>query len=228
MEDLGLKELFDFIVEKLFLLTFIIIIVCLVGCMYSLFLQKPMYSSYTTVVLGGDDSKEKAESITQNDVTLNQNLVETYAEIVKSKRVINQVINELKLDISYEGLSNKINVTAVNDTEIIKITVTDSDAVKAKSIANATANYFTNEIVKLYSLNNVNILDKATVAKRPYNISIIKQLIVYVMIGVVIGFGILFVLYYFDRTIKSVEQVEQKLGLPILGSVENYGWRKRR
>ena len=227
MEDLGLKELFDFIKDKFFLLIFIVLIVCLIGCMYSLFVQKPLYSSYTTVVLGGDESKEKTESITQNDITLNQNLVETYAEIVKSKRVINQVINELKLNMSYENLSSKITVTAVNDTEIIKITVTDQDAIKAKNIANTTATYFTNEVVKLYSLNNVNILDKATSAKNPYNISIVKQLIIYTMIGFVVGFGIIFIIYYFDRTIKSAEQIEQKLNLPILGSVENYSRRKR-
>ncbi len=228
MEDLGLKELFDFIMDKIFLLIFIVIMVCIFGCMYGLFIQKPMYASYTTVVLGGDDSKEKTESITQNDITLNQNLVETYAEIVKSKRVLNQVINELNLDLTFDELSNRTNVTAVNDTEIIKITVYDEDAVKAKNIANTMATYFTNEIVKLYSLNNVNILDKATVAKKPYNISIIKQLIIYMMIGMVIGFGILFVIYYFDRTIKSAEQIEQKIKLPILGSVENYGRRKRK
>ncbi|MBR3162054.1 MAG: hypothetical protein IKF19_04920 [Bacilli bacterium] len=228
MEDLGLRELFDFILDKIFLLILIIILVCMLGCVYGLFIQKPIYSSYTTVVLGGDESKEKTESITQNDVTLNQNLVETYAEIVKSKRVLNQVINELKLNLTFDELSRKINVTAVNDTEIIRITVTDENAVTAKNIANTTATYFTSEIVKLYSLNNVNILDKATVAKRPYNISITKQLLIYTMIGIVVGFGILFVIYYFDRTIKSAEQIEQKIKLPILGSVENYGRRKRR
>ena len=153
MEDLGLKELFEYIKEKLGLLISIVIIVCLIGCLYSIFIQKPMYQSYTTVILGSNDSNKK-EGITQNDVMLNQNLVDTYAEVVKSKRVLNQVIKELDLDLTYEGLSNKINVTALNDTEIIKISVVDRDAKKAKNIANVTADYFTREIVKLYSLNN--------------------------------------------------------------------------
>lgn len=221
MEELGLKELFLYIKEKVGLLIFIIIFVCLIGCLYGLFLQKPMYRSYTTVILGGDTkSSSQNQGITQNDVALNKNLVDTYAEVVKSKRVLNQVIKELKLDLSYEGLSSKINVTALNNTEIIKITVSDENAKNAKNIANVIADYFTHEIVKLYSLNNVNILDEATEAKVPYNISIVKQLIVYFMIGIVISFGVLFISYYFDRTIKSVEQVEQKIKLPILGSVE--------
>ena len=221
MDDLGLQELFEYFKEKLGLIVCIVLFICLLGCVYGLFIQKPMYNSYTTVILGGDENdSNNGKSITQNDVMLNQNLVDTYAEVVKSKRVLNQVIDKLKLDLTYEQLNNKINVTALNETEIIKITVTDRDAKKAKNIANVTADYFTREIVKLYSLNNVNILDEATEAVRPYNISIVKQLIVYFMIGCVISFGILFILYYFDRTIKSVEQIEEKIKLPVLGSVE--------
>ena len=220
MEDLGLKELFEYFKEKFGLFVIVIILVCLCGCMYSLFVQKPMYQSYTTVILGSDDSKSGNQSITQSDVMLNQNLVDTYAEVVKSKRVLNQVIRELNLNLSYEELCNKVNVTALNDTEIIKINVIDRNAKMAKNIANVIADYFTHEIVKLYSLNNVNVLDEATESNKPYNINIFKQLVVYFMIGVVVASGILFIIYYFDRTIKSAEQVEQKLKLPILGSVE--------
>ena len=89
-----------------------------------------MYQSYTTVILGS--SANTSNSITQNDINLNKNLVSTYAQIVKSKRVLEQVITQLDLDIEYEELANKISVGSVNDTEIIKISVSDSDAVRAK------------------------------------------------------------------------------------------------
>ena len=72
-------------------------------------------------------------------------------------------------------------------------------------------------------MNNVNILDEATTATSPYNINIVKQLVIYIMIGLVLGCGISFIIFYFDRTIKSVEQVEQKIKLPILGGVQMYG-----
>ena len=126
----------------------------------------------------------------------------------------------LNLNYSYESLHNKITVTALNNTEIIKITVRDADAIKAKNIANVTANYFADEVVDLYNMNNVNILDEATQSKRPFNINISKQLTMYFMMGFILACGILFTIFYFDRTIKSVEQVEQKIKLPILGSVQ--------
>lgn len=219
MEEIDLKELFEFVKSKLGLLAIITVSVCLLGCIYGIFIQKPMYQSYTTVILGGNETSSNS-SITQSDITLNKNLVNTYAEIVKSRRVLDQVIDELNLDISYEALNSQVSVTAVNNTEIIKITVNNVDAIKAKNIANVTANYFAEEVIELYNMNNVNILDEAIEAKNPYNVNVIKQVIIYFMIGFVLSAGILFIIFYFDRTIKSVEQVEQKIKLPILGSVQ--------
>lgn len=221
MEEIDLKELFEYVKNKLGLIIVITVGICLLGCIYGLVFQKPMYKSYTTVILGSN-ATSSSQTITQTDITINRNLVDTYAQIVTSRRVLDQVINELNLDISYESLKSKISVSAVNNTEIIKINAEDKDAIKAKNIANITANYFKKEIVDLYNMNNVNILDEAIQEKNPYNINITKQIIVYFMIGLILAIGIVFVVFYFDRTIKSAEQVEQKIKLPILGSVEEY------
>lgn len=217
MEEIDLKELFEFVKNKLGLLIIITVGICLLGCVYGLFLQKPMYKSYTTIILSGSDSQ-----ITQSELSLSKSLVDTYAEIVKSRRVLEQVIEELNLDTTYEKLSNKISVTSVNNTEIIKIIVTDTDPTEAKNIANVTANYFTKEVVDLYKVNNVNVLDEANTTNIPYNINVAKQIIIYLFIGFIIGAGVLFIIFYFDRTIKSAEQIEQKIKLPILGSVEEF------
>lgn len=217
MEEIDLKELFTFVKTKLGLLIIITVGVCLIGCIYGLFIQKPMYQSDTTVILSTDSS-----SITQSDITLNKNLVSTYAEIVKSRRVLDQVIEELNLDTKYEDLYEQISVSSVNDTEIIRITVEDEDAIKAKNIANVTANYFTEEVVELMGINNVKILDEAIETEKPYNINVVKQIIIYFMVGFILAAGVLFVIFYFDRTVKSIEQVEQKIKLPILGGVQEY------
>ena len=222
MEEIDLKELLDFFKGKIALLIIITAGVCMLGTVYGIFIQKPMYKSYTTVILGGNETNSNT-SITQSDITLNKNLVETYAQIVKSRRVLLQVINKLNINMSYESLYSKITVTALNNTEIIKITVEDYDAIRAKNIANVTANIFAEEVVKLYNMNNVNILDEAFESVKPFNINVVKQVVIYFVIGFVLGAGILFVIFYFDRTIKSVEQIEQKIKLPILGSVQQYG-----
>ena len=223
MEEINLGELFDYFKSKFWLWLVIAIGVCMLCVMYAVFIQKPMYSSSTTVILGGS-----SETITQNDITINKNLVNTYAEIVKSRRVLEQVIDELSLDLSYGELSSSITVEPVTNTEIIKIIVNSDDSIEAMNIANSTANHFSKEVKELYNMNNVNILDSAIESQKPYNINIPKQMCIYLMLGSVTAFGVIFMIFYFDRTIKSVEQVEQKIKLPILGSVQEFNSKRGR
>ena len=218
MEEIDLKELFTFVKTKLGILITITSIICLIGCVYGLVIQTPMYQSDTTVIL----SSSTSSTLTQTELSMNKNLVNTYAEIVKSRRVLDQVIEDLNLDMTYNQLNSKISVSAVNNTEIIRITVSDKDAIKAKNIANTTAKHFTEEVTDLYNMNNVDVLDIAIEADKPYNINVIKQVVIYFMIGLVLASGILFIIFYFDRTVKSIEQVEQKIKLPILGGVQEY------
>jgi len=228
MEEINLKDLFNYYMEKLFHIIIITSVVVMIGFIYGVFIQKPKYESSTSLILTGFSNSSEDGSINTNDLSINQKLLATYQQITTSRKVLNQVIEELDLDYNVTDLASKINVTSIADTEIIKITVADEDGIRAKNIANVTANYFAKEVVELYNMNNVEILDEAIATDKPYNINIVKQFIIYLLIGVVIGAAILFIVYYFDRTIKSVEQIEQKIKLPILGSVQelNKGGKK--
>lgn len=227
MEEINLKELFDYFISKISIIIFITLVVAVLGCSYALFLQKPLYKSSTTIVLTRTDT-ENSNTITQNDITLNQKLLSTYREIVKSRRVINQVISSLKLKYTYEELNKDISVTSVQDTELIMINVSNENPEQAKKIADETAKVFTSEIQEMYQIKNISIVDNAVVASRPYNINITKQLIIYLFIGAVLGFGVVFVIYYFDTSIKTVEEVENRLELPILGQIPMKPKRRKR
>ena len=218
MEEIDLKELFEFFKKKIAIIGIIVASVCIVGCVYGLVMKTPLYSSSTTVILIGSDSNS---GMTSSDVTLNKNLVATYAQIVKSRRILDQVIAELKLNIKYEALASSISVSAINNTEIIKIKVSNKNPELARDIANETAEVFVAETGDLTKLDNAVILDKATVSSKPYNINVLKQMVIYFMVGLVLGLGFVFVIFYFDRTIKSTEQIEQKIQTPILGRVQD-------
>ena len=220
METIDIKEMYNYFKSRISIIIMITVIAAIIGGFYGLFLQTPKFQSTTSVILKNDTSQ--GSNLTYNDVTVNKNLVSTYSEIVKSKKILNKVIKNLGLDYSYQELYNMIGVTAVADTEIIKITVTDTNKNNAKVIADEAANVFVEEIPELYNISNVSILDTAEVAEHPYNVNLKKQLALYVMVGLVLGFGTVFLIYYFDRSVKSREQIETKLGLPILGEVQEY------
>lgn len=217
MEEINLKELFDYFIDKIKYIIIATLVCCLIGGIYTKFLTVPMYKSSTTVILG---SNQEGTGITQSDISINNNLVSTYAEIIKSRRVLEQVQKELNESYTYKELASEISVSSINNTQIIKITVSDNNALNAKIIANLVAKVFTVEVPELYNLDNVHILDVAIEEEDPYNINVAKSSIIGGVLGLVISSGIFFVIYYFDRTAKSVEQVEEVLQMPILGSVE--------
>lgn len=220
METIDLKELFEYYKSKFGIVILFVALVGILGCLYGLFIQKPMYKSSTSIVLISE-AKDNSQ-LTYNDVSVNQNLVSTYSEIVKSKRILNQVINNLNLDYSYGALSNNIEVSSVTGTQIIKITVTDENSKTAMKVANEIAKVFSKEIPELYNISNVNVLDTAEVASSAYNVNIAKQSTIFLLAGLVLGLGVVFVMYYFDRSVKNASQIEDKLKLPVLATVREY------
>ena len=220
METIDLKDLFDYYKSKLGVVILFVVLVGILGCLYGLFIQKPMYKSSTSIVLISE-AKDNSQ-LTYNDVSVNQNLVSTYSEIVKSKRVLGQVINNLNLNYTYETLSDNIEVSSVTGTQIIKITVTDENSKTAMKVANEIGKVFAKEIPELYNISNVNILDTAEVAPSAYNVNITKQSAIFLLAGLVLGLGVVFVMYYFDRSVKNASQIEDKLKLPVLATVREY------
>lgn len=218
MEELDLKEILNYFWSKKMYIIIASLIALLLGMVYTIWIQEPQYKSYTTILLKGTESQ-----ITSNDIALNQKLVDAYREIVKSKRVLNKVITNLELTYSYEQLFSKVTVESVNDTEIIKVSVTDGDNITARDITNEIAYVFNNEVVKLYDLQNIGIIDKAEISDAPSNINVIKQLVLALLIGIVLGFAVVFVMFYFDNTLKNTAFIEEKLGLSIVGSIPRDG-----
>lgn len=215
MEEINLKEVYSYFKSKILWILIAIIAIVIIGNVYTIITRVPMYQSNTTIVLVTETTKEKG----QIDYQLSQNLIGTYNQIIKSRNVLNQVIKNLKLKISADELANCISSSSIESTDIIQITVSFDNAKDAKKITDEVANVFAKEIEDIYDLKNVTIIDKAEEAKEPFNVNYVKDNIIYLVIGVVLSFGVVFVMYYFDTSIKSSEIVEEKLGLTVIGVV---------
>lgn len=218
MEELELKDFFKYVLSKQIIVLVCVVISLIIGAFYTFNLKEPMYKSNTTIVLTAEKDSNNG-AITQNDLTINKSLVSTYSEIIKSKKVLKQVIENLDLKLSVAELSSMVSVESISNTEIISITVSNEDSKKAYKIANEIARIFTKEIVSLYNIENVNVVDTAEESKIPYNMNYVKDVIIYILIGFVVGYTIIIVSFYFDNSIKSTEEIETKLKLPILGNV---------
>ena len=220
MEEIDLGELFSYFLQKIYIIIIAVLVCLICGLTYTVFLKEPLYKSDVNLIIVNKDNNSSA---LQSEIIVNQKLASTYRELIGSRRNLKQVIDNLELDYTYDKLNDMISVENVNGTEILKITVASKNSKEAKEIANEIALIFQEEIINIYNLENVSIIDKAEIAKEPYNINIVKDSIIYIGLGLVLSCGIIFMIYYFDNTIKSVEQVEKYLGLPVIGAIPVVG-----
>ena len=216
MESINLREILSYLLQKLWLIIVILLVVFAGGEAYTAFIKTPLYASSTNVVLISDSGNS---NITVNDVTLSNNLVKTYSEIVKSRNVLSKVISELNLGITYEQLAGKVSVSSTTSTQLISIRVSDQDPKEAQRIANKIGKVFKSEIKSIYGIDNVQIVDEAVESTAPYNINILKESIIYFVAGLALGVGAAYLLFMLDKTIKDTETVESKLGLTVIGVV---------
>lgn len=222
MEELDLKEIFRMLWNSRRFIITITIFFVIIAVVYSYVIQTPKYQSYTTIVLTkAENTEDTNSSITQTDVTMNQKLVSTYSEIVKSKTVLAQVISNLQIaDLTEEQLRKSVTVSAVEDTEVIKIIVSNQNPEYAAKIANEIGKVFSEKISDMYKINNVYTLDAAEPSSTPYNIKPAKYIAIAIVAGIFISCAIIIVMGLFDTTVKSAEEIEQALKIPVIAQLE--------
>ncbi len=216
MEEIDLVQLFNYFKSKWFYILFAASLAFCVSSIYVNQFRQLEYTSYTKIILNQASS---SETISNQDINLNQSLVSDYTEIIKSKLVLNQVIDLLDLDIEYEQLTKMISVTGIKDTAIIKISVTHADPNLACDIASTIADVFMKEVGDIYKLDNVSVLDEAEVSAKSSSTSAMKIIAIAIVVGVVVSMGIIFVFFYFDTTIKDEDVIESAVGIPVIGTV---------
>lgn len=214
MEEINLKDLFNYFVSKLMIIGISFLSILLLGTIYSGFIKTPLYKSNANVILVSDTN-----NYSQNELAFNQKIVSTYTKIITSRKVLSQVIDKLNLNYTYEELVKMINVTSETNTELIKINVESKNAKEAYRIANTIVPIFSEEVKNIYNISNVSLLDEAILSKKPYNMNLIKDMAIYSVVGLVLGSGIVFMMFYFDTTVKSKEEIEKKFNISVIGSV---------
>lgn len=214
-ENIEFKRMLDILNNKKRIIALILILFIALGYLYSYYYVVPEYKSTSTLLLIPNDD----ETVTSSDLTLNSGLISTYGNIAKNSKVLKQVINNLNLNIQEGQLLSKIEINIIKDTHIMEISVSDTDPQMATNITKELSNVFLNEIKQIYNLNNIGIVDEAQLPDTPYNINHIKDMFVFVCMGIVVSFAYIVIIYLFDNTIKKEEDIEEYIKIKSLGSV---------
>ena len=185
---------------------------------YSAFLAKKEYQSTSRIYVVSRQNQDN-NALTNSDLQAGAYLVKDYREIILSQNVLSQAIEELKLDMTPAELSKKISVSVPTDTRILSITAKDGDPKEAARIANGLRNVAAEKIIAVTKVSDVTTLDEAEVPQTPSSPNIRRN----VLLGFIAGAGLMVVLMVvvevLDDRVKRPEDIEELMGLALLGIV---------
>lgn len=181
----------------------------------------PTYQSTETLLLIPNETAGE-KTLTSSDLNLNSGLITTYSNIAKQSKVLKQVIRNLGLNLSEAEFAKQIQVKILPDTYIIEIAVTDQNPEMAKKKTEELAEVFLQEIQSIYHLNNIGIVDQATVSTQPNNIHHKKDILLFAIGGMTASGIFILIIYLVDNTIKTEEDMEEYTGLKTLGKIPVY------
>lgn len=220
-ETLNLEDILQVIKKNVIM---ILIFTLLSGCIAAfgtIFLVTPQYEAKTEILVS---QSQNTQSVNNQDIQASLQLINTYRDIIKSPTVLDEVINNLELEDTSEAISNKINVSNKNQSQVATVTVNDASPQKAENIANEVASVFQSKIVEIMNIDNVSILTVADVGENPAPVS--PQPVINTAIGLIIGMlaglVIAFIRAFMDKSIQTEEEVKKYFDLPVLGKISKF------
>ncbi len=224
-EELDLLELVHILLKRKWWIIVATLLGILLGYLVTWGLVTPLYQANTTLMVNSSKSSsigDLASSIDLGSLNLSQKLVVTYSEIVKSRIVLEQVIERLSLPMGYEKLLGSITSSPVGSTEILKISVKNSDPNQAATIANMVADVFIKEVMRILKVNNVEIIDTAIPLYKPINYNPVMNAAIGGVLGAMLAVFVVFLVSFLDRTMKTADDIRKHLDLPVLGSIVDF------
>ena len=213
--EIDLVEIFHALLSKIWL---IILLAALgLGAMlgYTMLFVKPTYSSTSTIYI-----LSKSTSITSlADIQLGSQITKDYQVIITSRPVLEEVINNLSLNKTYENLRTQISINNPDNTRFLEITVKDSDAYLAKKIVDELTDVSVRTTGDVMDTTPPNIMDYGQVASSPVSPSLKKNGLIGGLLGFVLACAIIIIQFMMNDSIKTGEDVEKYLGLNVLGMI---------
>lgn len=221
-ETIDLREYFFILKKKMWLIALSAIICGLISGIISFFVLQPVYEANTSLIVNKETENEMTQMTTSDDLNFVQKLALTYGEIIKSRTVITSTIERLNLDMTYEELSGAVSVTNVDSTQIIKISVQNTDPTIAARVCNTIPQIFSTEVQRVVKASGVEVIDKAIIPENPIKPNKMMNIAIAMILGVMGSVFVIFLLEALNTKVKEPKDIEEKLGIPVLGVVPRY------
>jgi len=205
----------------LILLTTLGVIAVAAGLTWS---ATPQYASSSRLFISTSGSTDAGEANQGSQFSLQR--VKSYADLLTGQVIARRVVADLELDESPSELSNQISASSGLDTVILKITVTDPSPERAELLANAVGDQFVSFVAELetppgkdQATIKATIVDPAERPTTPISPNPERNIGLALLVGLLLGAGVALLRETLDTSVKSIDDLEELLDAPILGSI---------
>lgn len=220
MQDIiSLKELLQKLKKRWMLITILTVVAGFASGVVSLYMTKPVYQASTQILVNQKNSD--SSNLNVNQLQTNIDLVNTYSQIIKSPVILEKVSKKLDLKQSTTALDQKIAVNTQENSQVFSLTVEDTNPATATKIVNTVSKTFQTEIQNIMNVDNVTILSESTLKdnQTPVRPNLLMNVVSALAVGLILGSALAFLLDFIDTTFKNTKEVEEELGLPIIGII---------
>lgn len=216
--EINVKQIMYVILDKLAIIILFGIVCALAAFLYSKFYVTPQYSSKASIYIS---NKEDSTSVTTYSDTLSaSNLAGDFEEMITTRKVLDEVVTDLNLDISVYGLASRVSVkSAESSSRILYITVKDSDPYEAKKIVDKIVEIAQKRSSDMMDIDNIMVWDDGSISTNPVSPNVRRNVMLAFLAAIVVATAIVLIRFATDDTFKHAEDVESKLGISVLGAI---------
>lgn len=209
-----------YIRKRLWQIILFVVIACITTFYVSKNYTQPIYSASGQMIVNHMGSTVETNNL--NDLTVSLNLIQSYRGILESPRIMNQVVqNHPEFGLSAKELAEKLNISASDKSQIIKLTVEDGNYKQAAGIVNAVSQTFIRNVPLIMNLDNVQVLSPADLeaAAEPINGSMAMNLVLSFALSLMVAVGLVLVLENTNPTLRTEQEAELDIGLPLIAVI---------
>ncbi|WP_285490882.1 Wzz/FepE/Etk N-terminal domain-containing protein [Staphylococcus haemolyticus] len=208
-------KIWEIIKKNWKLLVLLPIVFLLISLVYTFFIASPKYEASTQVLV---NEKEKDKDMMAQQVQSNIQLVNTYSEILKSPRILDEVAKDHK-EYSTSQLNKMVSVNTEAESQILNLSVRANSEEKSEKITNDVAKVFKKQIPDIMNVDNVTVLSSADGTASKVSPKTLVNIVGSLLLGLIVAAIIIALKEIFDKRIRTEEDVEKELEIPVLGSI---------
>lgn len=219
-DTIDLLEVLEVVRQHILIIVLVTVIAAAAGFGFSRFVMVPQYEASALMIV--NTRQDTTANVTSDQINSATKLVSTYSIIIKSDTVLQQVISNLGLTLTYDQLKERVTVSAVDDTQVMQITVHSDNPEWARQVCEQITTISPDVILESVEAGSVKLISQAAVTAEPVSPNVMKNTAVAAVLGLVASIGIVVLRELLDNKIKSEDDIRKYLDLPVVGVIPDY------